>query len=108
MSAEDLDGFESESQMALYREYQNVSELFTYVVETDRRFYLANEVQVTPHTEKGSLYFEVDLTDVWVWDVFRPTRFVKKVHIYSVKDVNVEEKAPRTDLTVPDFSGPLE
>ena len=34
--------------------------------------------------------FEVSMSDVWVWDVFRSNRFVKKVHAYSVRDVNVE------------------
>ena len=41
MSAEDLDNYETDAELALYREYRDVIKLFTYVVETERRFYLA-------------------------------------------------------------------
>ena len=44
MSAEDLDNYETDAELALYREYRDVIKLFTYVVETERRFYLANKV----------------------------------------------------------------
>ena len=47
MSAEDLENYETDAQMALYREYKDVMSLFSYAVETDRRFYLANQVDVT-------------------------------------------------------------
>ena len=68
MSAEDLENYETDAQMALYREYKDVMSLFSYAVETDRRFYLANQVDVTPHVQDGTLYFEVLMSDVWVWD----------------------------------------
>ena len=38
MSAEDLDNFESDAELHLYREYRDVLKLFKYVVEVDRRF----------------------------------------------------------------------
>lgn len=44
MSAEDLDNYETDAELALYREYRDVIKLFKYVVETERRFYLANKV----------------------------------------------------------------
>ena len=44
MSAEDLDNYETDAELALYKEYRDVIKLFTYVVETERRFYLANKV----------------------------------------------------------------
>lgn len=47
MSAEDLDNYETDAELALYREYRDVIKLFTYVVETERRFYLANKVDST-------------------------------------------------------------
>ena len=103
MSAEDLENYETEAQMALYREYKDVMSLFSYAVETDRRFYLVNQVDVTPHVQDGTLYFEVLMSDVWVWDVFRSNRFVKKVHAYSVRDVNVEERLPNQEFTVPEM-----
>lgn len=43
MSAEDLDNYETDAELALYKEYRDVIKLFTYVVETERRFYLANK-----------------------------------------------------------------
>ena len=105
MSAEDLERYESEMELALYREYRDVVGLFTYVVETDRRFYLTNHVDVTPRTtEGGEIWFEVTMADAWVWDMYRPARFVKNVRVLTFKDVNVEELA-KSDLELPKDSG---
>ena len=60
-------------------------------------------MDVTPQVQDGTLYFEVSMSDVWVWDVFRSNRFVKKVHAYSVRDVNVEERLPNQEFTVPEM-----
>jgi hypothetical protein len=91
MSAEeDLDQFEAEVELELYREYRAVFSMFRYVVETERRFYLANSVQVTPKSGTGATYFEVELGDAWVWDMYRQARFVSSVHVVTYKDVNVE------------------
>ncbi len=47
MSAEeDLDQFEAEIELQLYQEYRAVLPMFRFVVETERRFYLANDVKV--------------------------------------------------------------
>ncbi|HEX3005527.1 MAG TPA: DUF2469 family protein, partial [Angustibacter sp.] len=46
MSAEDLENYETEMELSLYREYRDVVGLFSHVVETERRFYLANSVDV--------------------------------------------------------------
>ena len=92
MSAEDLERYEAELELQLYREYRDVVGLFTFVVETDRRFYLTTEVSVTQHGEDaGDVYFEVTMSDAWVWDMYRPARFVKNVRVLTFKDVNVEE-----------------
>lgn len=100
MSSEDLEQYESEMELALYREYRDVVEIFKYVVETDRRFYLCNAVDVKVRSETGDAYFEVTMTDAWVWDIYRPARFVKNVKVLTFKDVNVEELATR-ELKVP-------
>lgn len=91
MSAEDLERYESEQELALYREYRDVVKIFRYVVETDRRFYLCNAVDVKVRSETGDAYFEVSMSDAWVWDIFRPARFAKTVKVLTFKDVNVEE-----------------
>ncbi|MGJ7441477.1 DUF2469 domain-containing protein [Aquipuribacter sp. MA13-6] len=104
MSAEDLEKYEADLELELYREYRDVVGLFSYVVETERRFYLANAVQVTPRGEGGEVWFEVHLTDAWVWDLYRPARFVKDVRVVTFKDVNVEEMA-KSDLQVPKTGG---
>ena len=97
MSAEeDLDQFEAEVELELYREYRAVFSMFRYVVETERRFYLANNVKVTPQSGPGATYFEVELGDAWVWDMYRQARFVSSVHVVTYKDVNVEA-LPETD-----------
>ena len=77
MSAEDLDNYETDAELALYREYRDVIKLFTYVVETERRFYLANKVDFNVRSAGQDVYFDVQLTDAWVWDVYRSSRFVK-------------------------------
>ena len=91
MSAEDLENYETEMELSLYREYRDVVGLFSHVVETERRFYLANAVDVHVRSDAGEVYFEVTMTDAWVWDVYRPARFVKSVKVITFKDVNVEE-----------------
>lgn len=100
MSAEDLEKYEADLELQLYREYRDVVGLFSYVVETERRFYLANAVQVTPRGTDGEVWFEVHLSDAWVWDLYRPARFVKDVRVVTFKDVNVEEMAT-PELQVP-------
>jgi hypothetical protein len=100
MSSEDLERYETEMELQLYREYRDVVRHFEYVVETDRRFYLANQVEVEPRTHEGEVWFELTLTDAWVWDMYRPARFVKSVRVLTFKDVNVE-KLDKPDLELP-------
>jgi len=100
MSSEDLERYESEMELQLYREYRDVVEIFKYVVETDRRFYLCNAVDVKVRSETGDAYFEVSMTDAWVWDIYRPARFAKNVKVLTFKDVNVEELA-KSELKLP-------
>ena len=101
MSAEDLEKYETEMELQLYREYRDVVGLFGYVVETERRFYLTNTVEVTPRsTDGGEVYFEVTMSDAWVWDMYRPARFAKNVKVVTFKDVNIEEQA-LSDLEPP-------
>ncbi len=93
MSTEDLERYETEIELQLYREYRDVVPMFAYVVETERRFYLANSVDIVPKNEDGRVYFEVTLGDAWVWDMYRPARFVSNVKVVSFKDINIEELA---------------
>lgn len=95
MTADDLERYETDSELALYKEYRDVLPMFRFVVETERRFYLANEVELTPHAEGGRVWLQLDLADAWVWDMYRPARFVTKVRVVSFKDVNVEELAAK-------------
>jgi len=85
---DDIERFEEERELELYREYRDVVPMFTYVVETERRFYLANVVDVQ---QRDDGWVEVRLSDAWVWDVFRPARFVSNVRVMTRRDVNVEE-----------------
>ena len=100
MSAEDLERYETDMELQLYREYRDVVGLFSYVVETERRFYLTNKVDLQVRTADGEVYFEVTMSDAWVWDMYRPARFVKNVKVLTFKDVNVEELS-QSDLQVP-------
>lgn len=91
MSSDDLERFETEVELSLYREYRQVVDQYRFVVETERRFYLANDVDLkTRSGENGEVFFELDLADAWVWDMYRPQRKVERVRVLTFKDVNVE------------------
>ena len=95
MSADDLENFEAERELQLAHEYQDVAGMFRFAVETERRFYLANDVKVTVTGEASRPVIEVELTDAWVWDMYRKTRFIPRVRVLTFKDVNVEELPPQ-------------
>ena len=97
MSAEDLEKYETEMELSLYREYKDIVGQFSYVVETERRFYLANSVEMVPRNADGEVYFELRLSDAWVWDMYRPARFIPSVRILTFRDVNIE-RLPEKDL----------
>ncbi len=106
MSSEDLEKYETEMELQLYKEYRDVVGLFTHVVETERRFYLANSVDLKVRADGGEVFFDVSMSDAWVWDIYRPARFVKNVRVVTFKDVNIEE-LPKPDIKLPetdDFS----
>ena len=78
MNTDDLEQYEAERELQLANEYQDVVGMFKYAVETDRRFYLANHVDVKVVSEGARPLLEVTLTDAWVWDMYRKTRLVPK------------------------------
>ena len=102
MNTDDLDNFEADREYKLAQEYQDVVGMFKYAVETERRFYLANEVKVNVTGDSARPLIEVEMTDAWVWDMYRKTRFIPSVKVLSFKDVNVEE------LSSKDFELPKE
>src|SRR4051794_30122735 len=91
MSTEDLEKYETEMELQLYREYRDIVRQFTYVVETERRFYLANSVDLQVREAGGEGFFELKLSDAWGWDMYRPARVVRHVRGLTFKDVNLEE-----------------
>lgn len=102
MSTEDLERYESEMELQLYKEYRDVVGLFSHVVETERRFYLTNSVDVQVRvSDAGETFFEVKMADAWVWDMYRTARFVKNVRVLTFKDVNVEEMS-KAELELPE------
>jgi hypothetical protein len=100
MNTDDLDNFEADRELKLAQEYQDVVGMFKYAVETERRFYLANEVKVNITGDSARPLIEVEMTDAWVWDMYRKTRFIPTVRVLSFKDVNVEE-LPSDDILEP-------
>ena len=106
MSAEeDLDQFEAEVELELYREYRAVFPMFRYVVETERRFYLANNVKVTPSRVPGPPTSRSSSATPGSGTCTARRRFVSSVHVVTYKDVNVEAlpkdevwKSPRAVL----------
>ena len=98
-SSEELEQYETDMELALYREYRDVVGMFRYAVETERRFYLANEVEVIEHDQAP---YEIVLRDAWVWDMYRPARFVTHVRVLSYRDVNIE-RISDADAELPGF-----
>ena len=98
MSTGDLERYETDIELQLYREYRDVLPMFQYVVETERRFYLANEVDHRRAPRRRPRRTSSCVSqDAWVWDMYRNTRFVADVRVVTFKDVNVEE-LPGKDL----------
>jgi hypothetical protein len=94
---EELDDYESTLELALVQEYKAVVGTFNYAVETDRRFYLANDVVIDVRSTGTPTLLEVTLNDAWVWDMYRTARFVPSVRVLTFRDVNIE-KLPKEDL----------
>jgi hypothetical protein len=40
------------------------------------------------------------MADAWVWDMYRPARFVKSAKVLTFRDVSIEE-ITHSDLQVP-------
>jgi hypothetical protein len=91
MEENEFEDYDRQAEVALYREYRDVVGTFKYVIETERRFYLANEVELKRIDTPTDFYFELNMSDVWVWDIYRTDRFVQSVRVLTFKDVNVEE-----------------
>jgi hypothetical protein len=91
MEENEFEDYDRQAEVALYREYRDVVGTFKYVIETERRFYLANEVELKRIDTATDFYFELNMSDVWVWDIYRTDRFVQSVRVLTFKDVNVEE-----------------
>jgi hypothetical protein len=90
VSDEDLGAYEAAIEFGLVQEYRDVIALFSHIIETERRFYLANDVSVTVHEAAHPALIELNLKDAWVWDMYRPARFVPEVRVLTTKDVNIE------------------
>jgi hypothetical protein len=97
VSEEELEQYEADIELALVQEYRAVLPMFSYVVETERRFYLANEVSVSVRSDTSPACVELELSDAWVWDMYRPARFVPSVRVVTFRDVNIE-RLPEKEL----------
>jgi hypothetical protein len=88
---ENLQDFEEDLEFQLYKEYRDVFSMFTYAIETQRRYYLANEVNMEKMADDKGLYWKVNLKDAWVWDMYRPARFLQNVDIITFNEVSIEK-----------------
>ena len=94
MSAEDLERYETEIELQLYKEYRDVLPMFPYVVETERRFYLANEVKLDVRRRgRPDLLRARAAATRGCGTCTGPARFVANVRVVTFKDVNIEELA---------------
>ena len=100
MDENEFEDYDRDAELSLYREYRDFVKMFRFVVETERRVYLANDVELKRVDTATDFYFELNMQDVWVWDIYRTDRFVKQVKVMTFKDVNVEEIGNR-ELEIP-------
>ncbi|MCA1839338.1 MAG: DUF2469 family protein [Actinomycetota bacterium] len=91
MGEDDLEKFEAELELGLYREFRDVLPMFRFVVETERRTYLCNSCEVKKSESDQGIWFDLTLKDAWVWDFYRPSRFANEVRVVSFTDFNIEE-----------------
>jgi hypothetical protein len=101
---EELEKYEVDQELRIYREYRDVLPMFRYVIETERRFYLANEVDIR-HQAEG--WVEILMNDAWVWDMHRSARFVTSVRVLTTHDINIEELARGEEPEVPEGPPPI-
>ena len=97
MSEEDLERYESEIELGLVQEYRAVLPVFAYFLETVLRFYLAYEFWLIVRSDTTPACIELELRDAWVWDMYRPARFVPEVRVVTFRDVNIE-RLPEQEL----------
>jgi len=96
MSEEDLERYEADIELALVQEYRTVLPLFQYVVETERRFLPRQRRQgQRARWSISDLPSRSELSDAWVWDMYRPARFVPNVRVLTFRDVNIERLPER-------------
>ena len=98
--SEEIEGYENNLELELFKEYRDVIGLFKYVVETERRFYLCNHGDVQARPVGSAVFFELTRSDAWGWDIYRSSRFVRSVRVITYKDVNVEELS-KPELDIP-------
>ena len=89
--SEEIEGYENNLELELFKEYRDVIGLFNY---------LCNHVDVQARPVGGDVFFELTLSDAWVWDIYRSSRFVRSVRVITYKDVNVEELS-KPELDIP-------
>ena len=63
MEENEFEDYDREAELALYREYRDVVGTFKYVIETERRFYLANEVELQRVDTVNDFYFELNASN---------------------------------------------
>ena len=94
MSAEDLERYETEIELQLYQEYRDVLPMFS-VRRGDRAALLPRQRGEArrPQRARARRTSSSSCSDAWVWDMYRPARFVANVRVVTFKDVNIEELA---------------
>ncbi|MEY4437438.1 MAG: hypothetical protein RL100_902, partial [Actinomycetota bacterium] len=60
MDENEIEEYDRDAELALYKEYRAIVGTFKYVIETERRFYLANEVQLNRVDTPTDFYFELN------------------------------------------------
>ena len=88
MGEEELDDYESTLELALVQEYKAVVGTFNYAVETDRRFYLANDVALEDLDALAHAFDDADVDLYGVTGAERGNVIAKGVAVDEVSRIH--------------------
>lgn len=94
MKADDLEELEAGQQLQVQAQYEAALGGYRYqvrILDDLAGLFLANKVQVEAIKAGEAVYFEVTLTDAWVWAVHRQVRTVSRVLIQTFATVITED-----------------
>jgi hypothetical protein len=97
LSEEELEQYEAEIELALVQEYRAVLPCSPTWWRPSGASTWPTRSPCHVRSDTQPACVELELTDAWVWDMYRPARFVPSVRVVTFRDVNIE-RLPEKEL----------